>query len=781
MMSLPAPVSDEITSSYKEGNSYIFKSERGLLKISVIKENLINVCYSVSGEFSKKQPWILESELNFDNDVLTCSEHTDTFYYYINSGSVIVCISKKNGSVSYRTINKDKNTNTIFAEDEKFHREFQKVTEYITIDDDNIETLDVNTADGVKKIVAAANKHEGRTLYKSRLHLKFDDDEALFGLGQGEEGVFNLRGHVKYLFQGNRRISIPVIMSSKGYGLFFPSASAGMFCDNENGTFFQTEAAPMLEYYFMGGRNIDESVSMMRYLTGKAEMLPRWAYGYLQSKERYESAEDLISVSEEFRKRNIGIDALILDWLTWEDGMWGQKTLDPKRFPDPESMMSKLHDKDMKLMISIWPNMTAACENYKEFKDRKLLFPGTEVYNALSKEARDLYWKQVYDGIYCHGLDGFWCDSSEPFTPEWTSEIKPDIADNYKAFIKSATDSMPYDEINAYGFYHALGIYEGMKNKDKRVMNLTRNGYPGSQRLGTILWSGDIGASFDTLRKQVAEGLSMCVTGIPYWTLDIGAFFVKRGEPWFWEGEYPEGLDNLGYKELYVRWYQYGAFLPIFRSHGTDCPREPWQFGKPGDMFYDAIIKANELRYRLMPYIYSVAYKVWKEDYTMMRLLAFDFGSDKKVYDIYDQFMFGPSLMVCPVLNEMYYDKKSQSIEGKTQKTRKVYFPSECNWIDIRDNALYEGGTEAYVNADIYSIPVFARDGSVIPTCEGFTSTEGLENAEIIPVVYSDKDCSFEMYSDKGDGYGYQDGEGTVTVISYDSNTGCVTMKERKH
>jgi len=762
MMGLPVPVKDEITSVKSKENAYIFTTERGLLRISFIKEKLAHICFTVSGEFGHTHPWILDSVSDMASGL---SE--DNSFYYISTDNLCLQISKADSSISF--LNKKADSSEfdskapLFKENNSFSREFEKIQEYITVDDETLTSREIVTADGVKKVVDSAKKAEGRVLYKSRLHLSFDKNEALYGLGQSEEGVFNLRGHVKYLHQANRKISIPVLMSSKGYGLFFPSGSASMFCDNESGCFFQTEASEMMEYYFLGGDTIDESISLFRYLTGKAELLPRWAYGYLQSKERYESEAELLELSCEFRRRNIGVDALILDWITWEDNMWGQKTLDPKRFPNPDSMMEKLHEDNVHLMISIWPNMTAACDNYKEFKARNLLYPGTEVYNALSKEARDLYWKQVNDGLFCHGIDGFWCDSSEPFTPEWTHEIKPDAATAYQDFIKVATESMPYDEINAYGFYHAMGIYEGQrKTSDTRVMNLTRNGYPGSQRLGTVLWSGDIGASFDTLRRQVAEGLNLCVTGLPYWTLDIGAFFVKKGKPWYWEGKYPEGLENLGYKELYVRWYQYGAFLPIFRSHGTDCPREPWQFGEAGDMFYDAIIKANELRYSLLPYIYSTAYKVWRDDYTMMRLLAFDFAGDEKVKDIYDQYMFGPSLMVCPVLSEMYYNEKSEAIDRC--KTRKVYFPKGTDWVDIRDNAVYKGGSTSEVSADIYSIPVFAKAGSVIPMCKGIKSAAELEEAEIIPVCFGAGASGtytegFELYSDSGDGYGYMNGQ----------------------
>jgi len=757
MMDLPSPLKDEITSYWQKENEFFFDTERGTLKISFNQSKLVHVCFSFDRHFGKTQPWIISS-----NNISVCiDENEDSFL--LKSDSLRVVISKKNSSLKFYN-----DGQLIFSEDGNFARESEPVKEYLTVDDGQILTSAVKTADGIKNIISSSAKKEGRTLYKTRLHLKFDDSEVLNGLGQSEEGVFNLRGHVKYLHQANRKIAIPVMLSSKGYGLFFPSGSAGMFADNENGTFFQTEACEMLEYYFLGGNSADESISMFRFLTGKAELLPLWAYGYLQSKERYESEAELLETGSEFRNRRIGIDALILDWLTWEDNMWGQKTLDSTRFPNPARMVKNLHEMDLNLMISIWPNMTSACNNYREFKEKGLLYPGTEIYDACNKEARELYWKQTNEGLFRHGFDGFWCDSSEPFTPEWTKKLKPDMAAAYHDFINTACESMPYDEINAYGFYHAMGIYEGQRKiSNKRVMNLTRNGYPGSQRFGTVLWSGDIGASFDTLKKQVAEGLNLCASGLPYWTIDIGAFFVKKGNPWYWEGKYPDALDNMGYRELYVRWYQYGAFLPVFRSHGTDCPREPWRFGEPGDMFYDAIIKANELRYKLMPYIYSVAYKVWKDDYTMMRLLSFDYREDEKVWNISDQYMFGPSLMVCPVLSEMYYDVNSLPVEAN--KTRQVYFPKGNKWVDIRDGRIYEGGTTATVDADIYSIPVFAKNGCIIPMCEGITSTKDMKNSKIMPVVFGEGDCEFDLYADEGDGYEYLTSKPVITKLIHNA------------
>ena len=761
-METPVPCSDKIQNMRIEDGRYVFETNRGLLGIKVVTEQIINVSFTVNKVFAPIQSWITPIDDCIDANI---SENENVFC--ISTPKLRVHVSKLNSSVSFSDINGEE----IFKEDSSHDRMFEQVPEYRVINDDSVESKDVVTADGVKKVITEANKAQTRTLYRNRLHVKLGDDEALYGLGQAEEGNLNLRNTVRYLHQANRRIAVPVIMSVKGYGLFFPTGSGMVFSDNCEDTFFQTEASEMMEYYFLGGSNMDESIAMLRKLTGKAVMLPRWAFGYLQSKERYESESELLETADEFRQKKIGIDALILDWITWEENMWGQKSLDAKRFPHPLEMTKKLHDKDVKLMISIWPNMTSASENYKEFAKRKLLFPGTEVYDALKPEARKLYWKQVNEGLFKHGFDGWWCDSSEPFTPEWTKAVRPEIAKEYYDFIEEASKVMPYDEINAYGFYHAMGIYEGQRSQsNKRVINLTRNGYLGSQRFGVIVWSGDIGASYKTLANQVAEGLNMCASGLPYWTLDIGAFFVRKGAPWYWEGHYDKALLSNGYKELYVRWYQYGAFLPIFRSHGTDCPREPWRFGKPGDMFYDALIAANELRYKLMPYIYSMAYEVYRNDYTMMRLLAMDFPNDEKVWNIKSQYMFGGSLMVCPVLDAMYYDEHDEPI-NKEHKSR-VYLPKGCDWYDLRNNAKYTGGQYVTVNAGIESIPVFVKSGSILPMCdERIESTAHLELRKVSLYVYGRGSSRCTIYSDSGDGYEYLSGEYCLTDISHENGS----------
>jgi alpha-D-xyloside xylohydrolase len=335
-------------------------------------------------------------------------------------------------------------------------------------------------------------------------------------------------------------------------------------------------------------------------------------------------------------------------------------------------------------MVSIWPNMSPGCKNQKEMKENDCLLADDQTYDSFKESARKLYWKQAQEGLFSHGIDSWWCDSTEPFNAEWEGSVKPQPWQRINLNLGEMKKYIDPAEVNAYSLLHSLGIYEGQRSvtSEKRVVNLTRSSGPSQQRYGTITWSGDIEARWSRLRKQIAEGLNFVVTGNPRWTFDIGAFFVKPGVKWFWDGQYPNGNKDLGYRELYTRWFQTGVFLPMCRSHGTDTAREIWNFGKPGEMFYDTIKFFTELRYRMLPYIYSLAALEVFQNYTMFRSLVFDFRQDKVTHNISDQFMFGPSLMVCPVLEPMYYGINSIELKDR-QKTRLVYLPEGKDWYDF--------------------------------------------------------------------------------------------------
>lgn len=739
-------------------NALVINTLHGMIKIEPKSSEIIRVVYTLKDTFSNhKKPGII---INEAYNEWSCDE-TDN-EVILRTDKLQVIINKKTASIKYC----DKDGKLLLKERDYESKNLEEYDFYKTVIDEGTRIEKIVTPDGVKEVVKEAGKVFDRKLYRTRLYLDWQDNEALYGLGQHEEGCLNLRGTTVYLHQANMKISIPMLVSSLGYGLLVDTYSPMIFNDTGFGSYLYTEADEEMDYYFIYGGNMDGVIKGYRYLTGKASMLPKWAYGFIQSQERYETAQEMMDLVKDYRERGIGLDCIVLDWQSWEGDLWGQKTMDKKRFGEPSEMMDKLHKQNVNLMISVWPNMSEECSDYKEFKERNLLLPGSSIYNPLMEEGRKLYWKQAFEGLFSHGIDAWWCDSSEPFTPEWNHLGKPEPSTMYHEFFETASKSLPAQLTNSFCLYHARTMYEGQRSitDKKRVVNLTRSGYTGQQRYGAILWSGDISASWQTLKRQIPAGLNLCASGYPYWTLDIGAFFVKKGIQWFWNGDYEKGYDDLGYRELFTRWFQYGCFLPLFRSHGTDFRRELKYFGEPGDMFYDALIKINHTRYELIPYIYSLAGRVWKDDYTIIRMLAFDFASDEKAREIDDQYLFGDCLMVCPVTKPMYYDVDSRPVND-TSKTRKVYLPKGENWYDFWTNEYYEGGQTIDAYAPIDRIPVFVKSGSILPMTCFMNYVDEIPDAPIELRVYPGKDARFELYEDEGNGYGYESGYYAITNL----------------
>lgn len=752
---------DVVERIYRQDGGLFLQTRRGLLRLKPRDPSIVRVTYTQRDAVAGTCGVGILEEQDWDGWEY---EEQET-KVLLNTQKLVLEVDKRTGSIRYL----EKDGRLLLAEREENSRELEEFDSYKTVIDENTKVEEVETADGVKRVIREAGSVFDRKLYHTRLHLKWQESERLYGLGQAEEGLLNLRGSVQYLHQANLKIAIPFLVSSNGYGILLSTGSTAVFQDTQYGSYLYTEADEEMDYYFIAGESMDAIIKGYRLLTGKAVMLPRWAYGFIQSQERYESQEEILEVAREFRKRGFGLDALVLDWCSWEDGMWGQKSFDASRFPDPEAMTEALHEMDVHFMLSIWPNMSKRTRDYEEFLEKKLLLPASEIYDAFDAKARELYWKQVQEGLFRYGVDAWWCDSSEPFTPEWARKVKPGPEEMYTAFVRDAGKYMPAQCLNAYGLFHARTIYEGQRevSDEKRVVNLTRNSYVGGQRYGVILWSGDIYASWETLRRQIAAGLNFCASGFPYWTLDIGAFFVKKGEPWFWNGDYEEGLSDLGYRELFVRWFQYGAFLPVFRSHGTDVRREPWLFDSREVGFYDALCSAVSLRYRLLPYIYSWAYRVWKEDKTFLRMLAFDFLQDERALDIADQYMFGESILVCPVTEPMYYGIGSRVLGGIPEK-RTVYLPENCDWYDFYTGERYRGGQYVEADAPLSRIPLFVRAGSILPMTGAVQNTARAAEAEVEYRVYAGADCRFTLYKDSGDGYGYERGEYTLTELVWE-------------
>ncbi len=746
-------------------DALVLYSENAMLKLEPKTPEIVRVVHTLRDTFSDaEKPGVIFRESFSD---WTYEETEDQIR--LSTKKLNLIIDRARASIRYY----DCGNNLLLAERKFESRILEEFDSYRTVVDENTKIERIVTPDGIKEVVKDAAKVFDQKLYKTRLHLDWQEDEAIYGLGQQEEGYLNLRGTTQYLHQANLKIAIPLLVSSLGYGILVDTYSPMIFNDTRYGSYLYTEADYEMDHYFIQGGSLDGVIHGYRLLTGKAAMLPKWAFGFMQSQERYETAQEICDIVQEYRNRRIGLDCIVLDWWSWEGELWGQKTFDRERFPDPAAMMEQLHENHANLMISVWPNMSKDSDNYKEFAEQKLLLQGSSIYDPYREEGRKLYWKQAEEGLFCHGLDAWWCDSSEPFTPEWNHNVKPEPNTMYQEFYDTCSQYIPAQLTNSYGLYHARAIYEGQRNstQEKRVINLTRNGYTGQQRYGAILWSGDIAASWDTLKQQIASGLNFCASGIPYWTLDIGAFFVKKGIQWFWNGEYEKGYEDPAYGELFTRWFQYGCFLPIFRSHGTDFRRELWKFeeaGEAGAMFYEALVKANRLRYQLIPYIYSTAARVWKDDATMLRMLAFDYAKDKKARNIDDQYLFGHNLMVCPVTTPMYYEKDKKDAPLLDQaKTRDVYLPEGNGWYDYWTNQYYEGGQTIQADAPIDKIPLYVKEGSILPTTQVMQYVDEIPEAPVLLKVYCGKDAEFELYEDAGNGYGYEEGEYAITNISW--------------
>ena len=591
------------------------QTDKGYLNIFAVKSNIVRVVVNHGEEVRNDSA--LVDKCNYE-------KIADNIYnkvkqiIYTSDLKISIC---KNGKVEFA----DKKNGKIFTTENR--NLLKKDVVKYAANDEGLIVQRVKTIDGERNFIKNLEKKIDRQAYEATISFKWEKDEKIHGLGQFEEGIYNYRNETQYLYQHNMRIPIPFFVSNKGYGVFIDCGSIMKMMGKKDEGVFELDTIEQLEYYFIAGDSLDKIVKGYREITGEAVMLPKWAFGYIQSKEAYKNEDELVEVVEKYREADIPIDCIVQDWNTWKDGHWGEKILDEKRYANIEERMDKIHSMNVHSMVSIWPGMDQRAMDFKElFKGGHILLDNS-TYNAFDKEARMMYWEQARKGLFDRGFDSWWCDSSEPFSGvDWQGEFKLDnekryelVGEEHKKYIDPALS-------NCYPLMHSKGIYENQRKykKDKRVLNLTRSGYPASQRYATVLWSGDISATWGNFKRQIIEGLNFCMAGMPYWTLDIGAFFTvgsawqNRGcgantnpnSLWFWEGDFNEGVNDLGYRELYVRWLQYGTFLPMFRSHGTDTPREIWNFGEKGEMFYDVIEKYIKLRYKLMPYIYSAAAKV---------------------------------------------------------------------------------------------------------------------------------------------------------------------------
>ncbi len=491
-------------------------------------------------------------------------------------------------------------------------------------------------------------------------------DEGLYGLGQHQSGYMDYRGRTVKLVQANTDAVTPFLISTAGYGIFWDNYSKTIFADHPDHMSLWSDVADNVDYYFIAGQNMDAVIAGYRNLTGQAPLYGKWAYGYWQSKEHYATRDELLRIAQEYRERQIPIDGLVQDWNYWGGNTnWSGMFFDEKTYPHPKEMIDILHQEGFHLMISIWAGLGPATPIYKDMEQRGYLYPptgwaGFKFYDAYNPAANDLYWQYVNQGLFSNGLDGWWMDSTEPdivnaLTKESEEYEMKRVGTNYLGSFARY--------LNPYSLLITESVYKHQRQEtdQKRVYILTRSTFAGQQRAAATTWSGDIGADWGVYKRQIPAGINHSMAGIPYWTFDIGAFVINSAG-----GVFDRGGEDPAYQELYTRMFQFGAFCPIFRSHGSETPREIWRFGD----FTNALVEADNLRYRLMPYIYSLAWQVTDHGYSIMRALPMDFTADTNTYSIDDQFMFGPAIMVCPVTEYMLHRPPEASVLIPTEPFR---------------------------------------------------------------------------------------------------------------
>ena len=652
-------------------------------------------------------------------------------------------------------------------------------------------------------------------------------DEALYGLGQHQEGIFNLRGVPVRLSQANTNISIPFVLSSNGYGILWNNASLtdfnpadetiaidpktgkGTFTTSTNGVYgfvltsdnrdrlmlsvngqpvidlqntwtpttasgivtldankkyevsaqggkagvqlamrrpqttttFRSEMGQAIDYYFFYGPDLNGVVSDYRRLTGAAPLFPKWAYGYWQCRERYHSQQEILDTAAEFRKRKIPVDVLVQDWLYWGKYGWNAIKFDEEHYPHPKEMLDQLHANNLHLMISVWSKFGENTDVYKRMSDQSLLIPGSDAWmDFFNPKARAAFWSELKNGMFKDGIDGWWMDASEP---------EYDALKGKQTFLGDGESLR-----NAYPLYVTQAMYEGQRatTDRKRVVILTRSAFAGQQRYGAASWSGDISANWMTLQRQIPAGLSFSMSGLPYWTTDVGGFFRPKDQ-----------YTSEAYHELLVRWFEYGAFCPIFRIHGYQSKAEIWNYGQQVE---EILREYDDLRYRLMPYIYSAAWDVTKNGATIMRALPLEFSSDKAAREIWDQFMFGDALLINPITKE-----------GARERT--LYLPAGHDWIDFWSGKRSRGGQRINTDAPINRIPIYAKAGSIIPFGPHVQSTSATSDP-IELRIYAGAPGKFTLYEDEGDSYAYERGALSEIPIKWDDNSGVLTIGSRQ-
>lgn len=703
-----------VQSVARQSDGLVLTLKTGTLRLEVRAANIVHAIFSPSPAPPARPDYVLVHR-DWPSTPWTMSQ--DAKSVTLATAEVQAVVDRATGAVSYR--------------DAAGHELMQ----------DAVRTLTPVTVNGE----AAFHAEVYVAMYGSR--------QALYGLGQHQAGVWNYRGESVELAQENTEIAIPMLVSSAGFGLFWNNTSRSRF-DNRfvHSLYISSDVADAIDYYFIYGPGLDRIVAGYRALTGSVPMLGKWAYGYWQSKNRFQSQDEILGVAAEYRRRHIPIDDIVQDWFWWT--RMGEMRFNAK-YPDPAGMIAALHRQHFHLMISVWPYFEQGSQVYDEM-DRRGFFiartiapsfhpVGMALYDATNPAARAFYWGMLNRSLFRLGVDAWWLDTDEPETEGREENILLD----HHVFIGNGARYA-----NIYPLMAQRAVADGQRDasRGKRVFILSRSAFAGSQRYGVTAWSGDVISDWISFRRQIPAGLNYSISGLPYWTTDIGGFFI--GNP-----------DDPAYRELFVRWFEYGAFCPVFRVHGTRTTNhnELWSYGPEAQAI---LTQYDRLRYRLLPYIYSLAWRVSSQNYTLMRPLAMDFQSDPRAANIGDEYLFGPAILVSPV-----------TAPGDT--TRRIYLPA-ATWYDFWTGAAQGGGSDVSVPAPLARLPLHVRAGSIVPLGPDVEYADQKPADPIELRVYPGANGDFTLYEDAGDGYQYLQGQYATIPIHWDDARRTLTIGARR-
>lgn len=721
------PARASIISYTRTGNTLVFVLDKGSLELDIRAADMVEVKYSMLPHIPQEkslvfiQPWTKTVAFTVKENV----EEIDIF-----TSRLHIHLVRATGAISYLTLPGQ----LILAEDGPRGRQM------------------------IPSVVTGFKTYSCQTQFLS------PPNEALFGLGchPTDTGSINYKGRDQDMEIRYMTGAIPVLLSTRGYGLLWDNYSVSHFygdVDQNTRYRYESESGNLVDYYFFYGPDFDHIIASYRSATGEAPLFPKWAFGLFQSQDRYQSQAEVLSVKNQYRQNHIPLDAIVQDWFYWTPDAIGSHIMNPSSYPDPKAMVDSLHLAHIHAMISIWPCFGGGSPDYEAMEkihgltnirwDDVMTHHQDVYYDPFNPQARELYWKQANDSLMSKdGWDAWWADQCEP-----------DDGDSLDLRRKNMFYlGRGIDYFNTYSLMHTTAIYQGWRRDipNKRVFILARQAFAGQQRNAATLWSSDVTCTFKALSIQVPQGINACVSGIPYWTSDIGGYHLNWSAP---DWSKPQ------FQELFIRWFQFGAFCPIFRIHGKG---ERALYSSNWDENTKTILlDFDNLRYRLMPYIYSLGWKVTSEGYTPMRSLAFDFREDSVVYNIRDQYMFGPDFLVNPVV-----------IPGQT--SREVYLPVGTHWYDFWIGQSYSGGQIVQSPAPLNILPLYVRAGSILPMGPflQYATEKAADPLELR--IYPGANGSFTLYEDAGDGYGYEKGACSTITFSWDDAAKKLTISTRK-